>query len=332
MIPGVSRSGATILGAMSLGIDRKTAAEFSFFLAVPTLTGATVLQLAKHWDEIPSGQLGWIGLGSLVSFVVAFIVIKGFLDHHHPLRLRTVRLVPDRGRGSRPGLAFRALVPRSILARVFAGDDMKTRLSFLALLAASIASPVIAAPAADRARRRRPGAAGARGAGRGVAVARRDLRADGRFDVRRQGRPDRHGPRHAPGRSDGDVRRGDGRAEGKPAPEAKEEPEPPSPTIREMLIAEDPHFEERMRITVKVVGDEVRRIAKPIEPKFREGLSKSIARRFTRAQLEPIAVFFETDPGRAYAAQSMTLFIDKDVMLAMIQSVPGDDQGNASGV
>lgn len=79
MIPGVSRSGATILGAMSLGVDRKTAAEFSFFLAVPTLTGATVLQLAKHWDQIPTGQLGWIGLGSLVSFVTAFVVVKGFL-------------------------------------------------------------------------------------------------------------------------------------------------------------------------------------------------------------------------------------------------------------
>ena len=79
MIPGVSRSGATILGAMSLGIDRKTAAEFSFFLAVPTLTGATVLQLFKHWDEIPVGQLQWIGLGSIVSFVVAWVVVKGFL-------------------------------------------------------------------------------------------------------------------------------------------------------------------------------------------------------------------------------------------------------------
>ena len=50
MIPGVSRSGATILGAMSFGVDRKTAAEFSFFLAVPTLSGATALQLFKHWD------------------------------------------------------------------------------------------------------------------------------------------------------------------------------------------------------------------------------------------------------------------------------------------
>ena len=79
MIPGVSRSGATILGAMAFGVDRKTAAEFSFFLAVPTLTGATVLQLFKHWDEIPTGQFAWIGLGSLVSFVVAVIVVKAFM-------------------------------------------------------------------------------------------------------------------------------------------------------------------------------------------------------------------------------------------------------------
>jgi len=79
MIPGVSRSGATILGAMAMGVDRKTAAEFSFFLAVPTLTGATVLQLFKHWDQIPAGQLGWIGLGSLVSFVVAIVVVKWFI-------------------------------------------------------------------------------------------------------------------------------------------------------------------------------------------------------------------------------------------------------------
>ena len=110
--------------------------------------------------------------------------------------------------------------------------------------------------------------------------------------------------------------------EGKPKPDVKEGPDPPSPTFREMFKAEDPHFEERMRITMNVVGEEVRRIAKPIEPKFREGLSKSIARRFTRDQLAPIATFLETEPGQALAAQWMTLFIDKDVMLAMIQSVP----------
>jgi undecaprenyl-diphosphatase len=79
MVPGVSRSGATILGAMSFGVDRRTAAEFSFFLAVPTLAGATVLQLFKHRNEITADQLGYIGLGSAVSFVVAVIVVKAFM-------------------------------------------------------------------------------------------------------------------------------------------------------------------------------------------------------------------------------------------------------------
>ena len=79
MIPGVSRSGATILGAMSMGVDRKTAAEFSFFLAVPTLTGATALQLYKHGHAMEPGMIQWILLGSLVSFVVAVVVVKAFV-------------------------------------------------------------------------------------------------------------------------------------------------------------------------------------------------------------------------------------------------------------
>ena len=80
MVPGVSRSGATILGAMSFGVDRKTAAEFSFFLAVPTLAGATALQMFKHRAEMTSDQLAWIGIGSLVSFVVAVIIVKAFIS------------------------------------------------------------------------------------------------------------------------------------------------------------------------------------------------------------------------------------------------------------
>ncbi len=80
MVPGVSRSGATILGAMSFGVDRKTAAEFSFFLALPTLTGATVLQLAKHHEELSSGNMGLIAIGFVVSFIVAMLVIKVFLS------------------------------------------------------------------------------------------------------------------------------------------------------------------------------------------------------------------------------------------------------------
>ncbi len=80
MIPGVSRSGATILGAMSFGIDRKTAAEFSFFLAVPTLSGATALQLFKHGGQMAVGDPGLIAIGFVVSFVVATVVVKSFLS------------------------------------------------------------------------------------------------------------------------------------------------------------------------------------------------------------------------------------------------------------
>lgn len=79
MIPGVSRSGATIMGAMALGIDRRTAAEFSFFLALPTLVGATALQLFKHRHELHAHDFGLIAIGAAVSFVVALFVIKAFM-------------------------------------------------------------------------------------------------------------------------------------------------------------------------------------------------------------------------------------------------------------
>lgn len=79
MVPGVSRSGATILGAMTCGVDRKTAAEFSFFLAVPTLTGATALQLYKHGDAMSHNDMQLIAIGFAVSFIVALAVVKAFV-------------------------------------------------------------------------------------------------------------------------------------------------------------------------------------------------------------------------------------------------------------
>ncbi|MEO5808683.1 MAG: undecaprenyl-diphosphate phosphatase [Sphingomicrobium sp.] len=79
IIPGVSRSGATIMGAVAMGVDRKTAADFSFFLAVPTLTGATVLQLAKHHHEMEPGMTGHILLGAFIAFLVAIVVVKLFV-------------------------------------------------------------------------------------------------------------------------------------------------------------------------------------------------------------------------------------------------------------
>jgi undecaprenyl-diphosphatase len=82
MIPGVSRSGATILGALSLGVERRTAAEFSFFLAVPTMLGATTLELVKNRHEIASGvgaSFAEIGIGFVIAFIVALVVIRGFV-------------------------------------------------------------------------------------------------------------------------------------------------------------------------------------------------------------------------------------------------------------
>jgi undecaprenyl-diphosphatase len=80
MVPGVSRSGATIMGALSLGVERRTAAEFSFFLAIPTMLGATVLELAKNGVAL-EGTVGWshIAVGFVTSFIVALLVIKWFV-------------------------------------------------------------------------------------------------------------------------------------------------------------------------------------------------------------------------------------------------------------
>lgn len=83
MVPGVSRSGATIMGALAMGVDRRTAAEFSFFLAIPTMLGATTLELLDNRDALASGlgPVGWdeIAIGFAVSFVVALVVIRGFV-------------------------------------------------------------------------------------------------------------------------------------------------------------------------------------------------------------------------------------------------------------
>ena len=86
----------------------------------------------------------------------------------------------------------------------------------------------------------------------------------------------------------------EGMAAAKDDKAAKSAPPPPkdakpSRTLREQLTAEDPNFDERMRITVKVASEEIARIAQPLEPKMREGIAKSVARRFDKPQLEQIA-------------------------------------------
>jgi undecaprenyl-diphosphatase len=85
MIPGVSRSGATIMGALSLGVERRTAAEFSFFLAIPTMVGATTLELVKHHDTLMAGAsgigFGTVAVGFVVSFLVALVVVRAFVHY-----------------------------------------------------------------------------------------------------------------------------------------------------------------------------------------------------------------------------------------------------------
>ncbi len=84
MVPGVSRSGATIMGALAMGINRKTAAEFSFFLAVPTMIGASTLELLDRGHTLGGeGLVGWdeIAIGFVVSFIVALIVIRAFVAY-----------------------------------------------------------------------------------------------------------------------------------------------------------------------------------------------------------------------------------------------------------
>ncbi|MGC2780750.1 MAG: undecaprenyl-diphosphate phosphatase [Bradyrhizobium sp.] len=81
MIPGVSRSGSTIVAAMLLGGDKRSAAEFSFFLAIPTMVGAFVYDFYKSRAEMTADHLGLIAIGFVVSFITAMIVVKAFLGY-----------------------------------------------------------------------------------------------------------------------------------------------------------------------------------------------------------------------------------------------------------
>jgi undecaprenyl-diphosphatase len=80
MIPGVSRSGATILGALMMHVDRRTAAEFSFFLAIPTMAGATVLDIYKNWSVMTLDGVGLLAVGFVIAFVAALLVVRSLVD------------------------------------------------------------------------------------------------------------------------------------------------------------------------------------------------------------------------------------------------------------
>ena len=85
IVPGVSRSGATIAGALLMKCDKRAAAEFSFFLAIPTMLGAFVLDFYENRAALAGGDIGIIAIGFVVSFVAALVVVKtlvGFVSRH----------------------------------------------------------------------------------------------------------------------------------------------------------------------------------------------------------------------------------------------------------
>ena len=81
LIPGTSRSGASIIGAMAFGLSRKAATEFSFFLAIPTLFGATIYSLYKERALLSMNDLPMFGLGALAAFISAFFCVRWLLRY-----------------------------------------------------------------------------------------------------------------------------------------------------------------------------------------------------------------------------------------------------------
>jgi len=81
MIPGVSRSAATIIGGMTQKLTKKTAAEFSFFLAVPTMAAASGYKLLKNYTAFNADNIGILLFGNVIAFIVAFLAIRSFINY-----------------------------------------------------------------------------------------------------------------------------------------------------------------------------------------------------------------------------------------------------------
>jgi hypothetical protein len=93
-------------------------------------------------------------------------------------------------------------------------------------------------------------------------------------------------------------------------------------TLREKMAKNDPAFDERMRITEQVMTDEMAKVARLVEPGIREGLARSMARRFDEKQLADINAFLATDSGKAFGSQSMAMWVDPEMMRAIMGALP----------
>jgi len=93
-------------------------------------------------------------------------------------------------------------------------------------------------------------------------------------------------------------------------------------TLKQKLAKDDPYFDQRMAIMERVIGEELAKVAAIIEPKLREGLARSMARKFDEKQLADINTFLATDSGKAFGSQSMSMWVDPDVLRSMMTSFP----------
>ncbi|MCF6201721.1 MAG: undecaprenyl-diphosphate phosphatase [Hydrogenimonas sp.] len=80
LVPGTSRSGATIIGGLLIGLKRKTATEFSFLLAVPTMLAATAYDILKNYQSFQLDDVQALGVGFVTAFVVALVIVRWFLN------------------------------------------------------------------------------------------------------------------------------------------------------------------------------------------------------------------------------------------------------------
>lgn len=112
-----------------------------------------------------------------------------------------------------------------------------------------------------------------------------------------------------------------GLSPGKTAKGTKANP-PSDETLHQSLVAKDPKFDERMRLTRAAVEKELVTISAIVEPKLRDGLARAVARRFDQRQLADINGFFATDSGRALGRHFLGLWFDPDLMRSMMKAMP----------
>lgn len=93
-------------------------------------------------------------------------------------------------------------------------------------------------------------------------------------------------------------------------------------TMREAILKKDPHFEERMRITNKVMMGEMGAFFNKVEPAIRDGLANAYAKKFDAKQLTDLNAFFQTPTGKVYASESIMVFVDPEMMKAMMGAMP----------